>query len=403
MASPDRIVVVGASIAGARTVQGLRDKGFDGKLILVGAEPHLPYNRPPLSKGLLGGTVAAADLMVLTTERFEGLDVDLRLGQRAESLDPSLKEIALEDGSTIAYDKLVIATGVAPRLPEEWRGLRGVHTLRTLDDSLALRRDLSSSARVVIVGGGFIGCEVAATARSMGCDVSIVEPLEAPMARALGPNISSELASIHLDAGVRLYCNQSVESIDGAQRVERVRLRGGETIDADVVVVGIGTRPETGWLVGSGMDLHDGIVCDQRGRTSVPDVFAAGDVARWFDPVSGSHTRVEHWTSASEQADFVAGALLDTPSSGAFASVPYVWSEQHGVKIEIVGRVQPDDNVRVVEGSIADRKYLAHFERDGIVSGALAVNASRSLLQVRRLLADRARSVILKEANQFAN
>lgn len=387
MAGVGRVVVVGASLAGVRTAQGLRDRGFDGEVVLVGAEEGLPYDRPPLSKGLLAGQTSLGDIQLLSGAEMAGLGLELRLGRRARAVDAARRVLQLEGGESVQYDTLVVATGSAPWMPHGWEMLEGVHLLRTVDDCVELRADFERSPRVAVVGAGFIGCEVAATARGLGLDVTLIEPLPAPLARALGPEMARVCADIHIDAGVRLLCGTAVEGFDGAERVERVRLSDGRKIDADVVVVGIGVRPVTDWLVGSGVAVADGVLCDARCATSVPGVFAAGDVARWFNPLFERAMRIEHWTNASAQGTFVARAILDGPQSGDYSPVPFVWSEQHGIKIEIVGLPQPDDRVRLVEGTLAERRFVALYERDEKLTGAVALNASRSLLKYRRLLA----------------
>ncbi|MFF4806347.1 NAD(P)/FAD-dependent oxidoreductase [Streptomyces sp. NPDC001351] len=382
-----RVVVVGASLAGVRTAETLRDRGFDGEVVLVGAEEHLPYDRPPLSKAVLEGRASLDDIQLLSGDQGAALDLDLRLGSRARALDPVGKALELDDGETLGYDELVIATGSAPWMPRDWDLFEGIHPLRTVDDCLAIRSALQGSPRVAVVGGGFIGCEVASAASRLGCDVVLIEPLAAPMARVLGSEIARACAEIPMDAGVRLVCGTAVEGFDGGARVERVRLRDGRMIEADLVVVGIGARPVTDWLAGSGVDISDGVLCDDRCAASVPGVYAAGDVARWFNPLFEQTMRIEHWTNASEQGAFVARALLDGRASGSYGPVPFVWSEQYGAKFEIAGVPQPTDRIRIVEGSVAERRFVALYERDERLTGVVALNSTRSMLKFRRLLA----------------
>jgi NADPH-dependent 2,4-dienoyl-CoA reductase/sulfur reductase-like enzyme len=385
-----RVVVAGASLAGIRTAETLRNHGFDGEVVLVGAEERLPYDRPPLSKALLEGHISVDDIQLLSGDQVAELDLDLRLGRRARALDPARKALELDDGETLRYDQLVIATGSAPWMPRDWDLFEGIHPLRTVDDCLAIRAAFQGSPRVAVVGGGFIGCEVASTARRLGCDVVMIEPLAAPMARVLGSEIALACAEIPLAEGVRLICGTAVEGFDGGARVERVRLRDGRTIEADVVVVGIGASPVTDWLAGSGVAISDGVLCDDRCATSVQDVYAAGDVARWFNPLFEQAMRIEHWTNASDQGAFVARAILDERRSGSYSSVPFVWSEQYGVKIEIAGVPQPTDRIRIVKGTVAERRFVALYEREGRLTGILALNSTRSVLTFRRLLAARA-------------
>lgn len=388
MARSRRIVVVGASLAGVRTAEALRDRGFDGELLLVGAEEHLPYDRPPLSKAVLADQVSLEEIQLWSREEVVALNLELRLGRRARSLDPATRRVTLDDGETLRYDDLVIATGSAAWLPGDWDMLEGVYLLRTLDDCLAIRTALQGSPRVAVVGGGFIGCEVASTARQLGCEVVIVEPLAAPMARVLGPEIAVACADIPLDQGVRLVCDTAVEGFDGTGRVERLRLGSGGTIDADVVVIGVGARPVTDWLLGSGLTVADGVICDGRCATSADGVYAAGDVARWFNSLFEQSMRIEHWTNAAEQGAFVAGAILDGQDSGAYSPVPFVWSEQYGHKIEIAGVPKPDDRVRIIEGAVTERRFVAVYEREGRISGALALDSARGMLKIRRLLGE---------------
>jgi 3-phenylpropionate/trans-cinnamate dioxygenase ferredoxin reductase component len=387
MAGRRRVVVVGASLAGVRTARTLRDRGFAGEVVLVGAEERLPYNRPPLSKELLADEVSLADIQLLSSDEAAALNLDLRLGCRARFLDPASKALELDDGETLRYDEVVIATGSAPWIPPEWDFVEGIHLLRTVDDCLALRSALRGSPRVAVVGGGFIGCEVASTARRLGCEVVLIEPQAAPMERALGSEIALAMSVIPADAGVQLRCGAAVEGFEGGGHVERVRLRDGSVIDADVVVVGVGARPVTDWLSGSGVRVADGVLCDERCATSVAGVYAAGDVARWVNPLFGQAMRIEHWTNASEQGAFVARAILDGRQSGGFSPVPFVWSDQHGVTIQIAGVPQPADRIRIVEGTVDERRFVALYERDERLVGVLAVNSTRSMLKYRRLLA----------------
>lgn len=383
-----RVVVAGASLAGLRTAETLRDRGFDGEIVLVGAEEHLPYDRPPLSKSLLEGRGTLDDVRLLSGDQVTALDLDLRLGRRARALDPARKALELDDDEALRYDQLVIATGSTPWMPRDWDLFEGIYPLRTIDDCLAIRSALQGSPRVAVVGGGPIGCEVASTARRLGCDVVQIEPLAAPMARVLGSEIALACAEIPLAAGVRLICGTAVEGFDGGARVERVRLRDGRTIEADVVVVGIGARPVTDWLVESGVNVSDGVMCDDGCATSVADVYAAGDVARWFNPLFEQTMRIEHWTNASEQGAFVARALLDGRQAGSYSPVPFVWSEQYGVKFEVAGVPQPTDRIRIVEGSVAERRFVAIYECEERLTGACALNSTRSMLKFRRLLAE---------------
>ena len=301
-------VVVGASVAGVRTVQALRRRGYEAPITLVGAEQHPPYDRPPLSKDFLLGKLGADDLRLVEPDALAGLDVHLRLGVRAAGLDAERREIQV-GSDRLRYETLVIATGATARtLPTN---LAGVHSLRTLDDAVAIRRALVAGARVAVVGGGFIGAEVSWSARMLGRDVTIIDPLPALMVRGLGVTIGAVLARRHADSGVRLRLGRTVARLEGGQRVERVVLDDGSTIDADLVVVGIGADPAVEWLAGSGLDIADGLVCDAALRAG-HGVYAVGDVVRWA--TSAGLRRAEHWTNAVDQAS----ALAVTLTGGAW-------------------------------------------------------------------------------------
>lgn len=383
MSAPSRIAIVGASLAGLRAAEGLRRKGFDGAVTLIGAEPHLPYDRPPLSKDVLRGEQELADIAL--RDSLDDLGLDLRLGVRATALDVAGRAVALEGGERVAFDAAVIATGATPRTLPGADGLAGVHVLRTIDDALALRAELERSPRVVVVGGGFIGAEVAAAARHRGLDVVILEALPAPLSRALGDEMGAACAALHADHGVDVRCNVAVEGFMGAGRVEGVRLGDGTVEPADVVVVGIGVVPNTGWLEGSGLTIDNGVVCDET-LLAAPGIVAAGDVARWPSRRFATMLRIEHWTNAVEQGLHAAERLLaaDDAPPPVFDPVPYVWSDQYDTKIMFVGHSRPDDEVLVVNGSVEDRRFVALYGRAGRVVGALSMNDPRTLMKARR-------------------
>lgn len=382
----ERIAVVGASLAGLRAAESLRRLGYGGALVLVGAEKHLPYDRPPLSKELLQGRWEV-DRIGLRRQPYEELELDLRLGVRATALDLAARELVLGDGVREPFDALVLATGASPRRLRGQPDLPGVHLLRTLDDALALRAALEARPRVLVVGAGFIGAEVAASCRARGLQVTLVEPLPVPLARGLGEAMGRVCAELHRDQGVDLRCGVGVSGFQGHQRIERVTLSDGSSVEADLVVVGIGAAPETGWLEGSGLRLDDGVVCDAF-CAAAPGVFAAGDVARWHNPLFGEEMRVEHWSNAVEQGSYVAERLAGTDlGAQPFAPVPFFWSDQYGVKIQFAGRMRPDDEVRLVAGSLAERKFTALYGRAGRLSGVLAWSRPRDLAKYRRLIA----------------
>ena len=383
----DRIVVVGGSLAGIRTAEALRRKGFEGRLHLVGAESERPYDRPPLSKGLLSGDREPAQIQLTKPEAFDALELELHLGVAAERLEPGDRRVHLADGTALDYDGLVIATGASARTLPGATPRPGLFTLRTLDDALALRAALEEAPRVVVIGAGFIGAEVAATCRARDLEVTLVEPLATPMARVLSPEIGGFCADAHRDAGVDLRLGVGVEAVLGDERVRGVRLANGSHVAAEVVVVGIGATPSTRWLEGSGLALNDGVVCDARCATEAPGVVAAGDVARWYHEGYGEHVRIEHWTNAVEQADAVSDRLLAGAGEvPAFVPVPFVWSDQYDLKIQAAGRIAPDDEVVIAHGSLEERRFVALFGREGVFRGALAINRVRNLMGYRRLL-----------------
>ncbi len=386
MASPRTLAVVGASLAGLRAVETMRRLGFDGRIALIGAEPERPYDRPPLSKDVLRGERAPETTALAKPETFDALQLELQLGTRATALDPRARRIHTERGDAIAYDGCLIATGATPRRIPNTPPLAGIFVLRTLGDCLALRAELERGPRVAVVGGGFIGAEVAATCRERGLEVSLLEALPQPMSLALGPRIGRLLAELHRDHGVDVRCGVGVAGFAGSGgRVERVRLADGSEVRAEVVVVGIGVVPETGWLESSGIALDNGVLCDATLATSAPGVYAAGDIARWPNPLFGETMRVEHWTNAVEQGEHAAAALVSGLPQ-PFASVPYVWSDQYDRKIMIAGRPRPDDAVRIFHGSLEERQFVALYGRNGKLAAALAMNRARFLMNYRRML-----------------
>jgi 3-phenylpropionate/trans-cinnamate dioxygenase ferredoxin reductase subunit len=382
VATSGGVVVVGASIAGIAAVEELRRRGFDGPITMVGEEAGPPYDRPPLTKAVLAGG-DPADCALRSAEWPEELEVEMRSGTRAVRLDLGARELELDQGERLGFDDLILATGSVPRrLPGP--PLDGVFTVRTLDDALALRQALVPEARLVVVGGGFIGAEVAATARRAGLTVTIVEGEATPLARSLGPEIGALIAQIHTDEGVEVRCGLRVAGLEGEGRVERVRLADGTAIEADAVVVGLGVRPCTDWLESSGLTLGDGIVCDSFCRASAARVFAAGDVARWDHPRLGQ-VRIEHWENAVAQGRFAAGALLGLEDE-PYAPVPYVWSDQYEHKLQIVGRPGPDDDLVVVEGSFEERRFLAAYVAGTRVTAAVTLNRRASAMRARGML-----------------
>lgn len=380
--STQTIVVVGASLAGLRAGEALRAEGFTGRLVLVGDEPHRPYDRPPLSKHVLAGSRPAADAALPVVE---GFDAEWRLGVPAAALDADARRLTLADGSTLDYDGLVVATGASPRRIPTIPDVPGVHVLRTLDDCEALRADLGAGPRrVVVVGAGFIGCEVAATARSAGLEVSLVEPLEAPVVRGLGVEMGMVVADLHREHGVDLRLGVGVEGLVGDQRAEGVTLTDGTTLDAEVVVVGIGVTPNTGWLEGSGLAVADGVVCDAT-CLAAPGVVAAGDVARWPHLTLGE-IRIEHWDNAQDQGAHAARTLL-ADLAGApgepYVPIPWFWSDQYDRKIQVAGRTGSEHQVEVILGSVEEKKFVALYGKDGHLTAVLGMNMPAKVMRWR--------------------
>ena len=383
------IVVVGASLAGLRAVEAFRKAGYDGPLTLIGAEPHLPYDRPPLSKRFLDSGDADGPQVPTYRSRseFSDLNADLRLGTPASALDPDSSEVVLADGQRQPYSRLVITTGAHARaLPGG--AMAGVHTLRTLDDAQVLRRDLEHAQHVLVVGAGFIGSEVAAAARRRGCEVTIVEAAEVPLIRAVGAQMAPVCAALHARHGVELRGGVSVSELHGNGRVEQVALSDGTMVAADVVVVGIGAEPNTGWLTGSGVAVDDGVVCDEMLATGVPGVFAAGDVASWPNPLFDQRMRLEHWTSASEQAAAAARNALDPSRAQPHQSVPYFWSDWYTEKLQMVG-VCASDDVEMF-GDADGERWVALYRRGDRIHGALSLNLPGKIMKFRALINRRA-------------
>ncbi|MFD6858874.1 NAD(P)/FAD-dependent oxidoreductase [Rhodococcus sp. NPDC060090] len=376
----DRIVVVGAGLAGVRTAEELRRAGFEGELVLVGDEEHLPYDRPPLSKDVLRGD--RDDTTLRPQEFFEEQKIDLRLGSPAASVDTAAQTLTFADGTELSYDELVIATGLRPRRIPGLKELAGVHVLRSMDDSRALRGEVVSGARALVVGAGFIGCEVAASLRAKGVEVVLVEPQETPLASVLGTEVGSLVARLHTDEGVDVRAGVGLTELRGDERVTSAVLGDGSEIDVDLVVLGIGSIPVTEWLDGSGIELDNGVVCDEVGRASAPHVWAVGDVASWQLP-EGGRKRIEHWTNAGEQATVLVKALV-SGDVGVASAVPYFWSDQYEIKIQGLGAVRGDDTVHVVRDD--GRKFLAFYERDGrlvgVVGGGMPAQVMKNRMKI---------------------
>ncbi|KOG06936.1 NAD(P)/FAD-dependent oxidoreductase [Streptomyces viridochromogenes] len=389
------ITVVGASLAGLSTVRALRAEGYDGGIVVVGEERHTPYDRPPLSKDFLKGDLDADALALGDADEYEDLDVRWLLGERAVRLDPADRSVVLAGGRQLRSDGVVVATGAGARMLPGTDGLAGVHTLRTLDDAQALRAELLDGLpRVVVIGAGFIGAEVASTAHRLGLQVTVVEALDVPLERQLGREMGLVCSSLHNDHGVRLLCGTGVAELIGEGRVTGVRLADGRVLPADIVVVGVGVRPHTDWLAGSGVRVDDGVVCDAGCSTTVPGVVAVGDVARCPNPFTGRHARIEHWSNATEQARTAARTLLSGVSAAAPPTAPYFWSDQYQVRIQVAGHVAPGAEPEVVEGDVDSRTFTAVYRREGAPVAVLSLNQPKFFNRLRRTLVPAAAATV---------
>jgi NADPH-dependent 2,4-dienoyl-CoA reductase/sulfur reductase-like enzyme len=380
--TPASVLVVGASVGGLAVAEALRREGYAGRLTLLGAERHLPYDRPPLSKKVLSGAFEPDRTQLRPATALAQLDVELILGDPALGLDPQAREVATSSGRRLRAEVIVLATGLEPRRLPAQQDYAGVHMLRTLDDALALRAALLAGSRVVVVGDGVLGTEIAATARGMGLAVTLVGPQAAPLASQLGPLVGGYLAKLHAAHGVQLRLGAAVDTLVGAGgRVCGVRLATGEELPADVVVVAIGSRPAIGWLAGSGLRLADGIVCDSRCQAA-DGIYAVGDVAWWQHEGLGAGLRLENRTNAVEQGVAVAANILgkDRP----YTPVPYFWTDQYDVKIQGHGVLPAYAEVAIVDGDPALGPFVALYGSRGKVTGVLSWNMVKQARLHRR-------------------
>jgi 3-phenylpropionate/trans-cinnamate dioxygenase ferredoxin reductase component len=381
------VVIVGASLAGLRAAQAARAAGFDGDLVLVGDEPHLPYTRPPLSKEVLAGEHEVATVHFPS----DTLDAQWRLGVPAKSLDRARRRVVLSDGDELPYHRLILATGSrARRWPGAGGELEGVRVLRNLDDGVALRAALEQRPRVAIVGAGFIGCEVAQTARKQGLDVTLIDIAPTPML-PLGPELGEWCAALHRDHGVDLRLGTGVAALHGTARVEAVELTDGSRVDADLVVVGLGALPNTEWLADSGLQLNPGLECDAT-LTAVgdPDILGAGDIVSWPHPLAdGDAIRIEHWTVAAEHGRLAGRNVLLSPDERTpYDQPPYFWSDQYDVKIQSLGLPGRAGRLELLESTPDGSRRVFGGERDQRLVGVIAINAARRLGSYRMALAD---------------
>jgi NADPH-dependent 2,4-dienoyl-CoA reductase/sulfur reductase-like enzyme len=387
------MVVVGASLAGLRAVISARKTGYEGPITLVGGEEHLPYDRPPLSKAFLDDAEAAHPEFPHAGDLRGELDVDVRLGTWATSLDGERQVIGLTGGQELDYHAMVIATGAAARTLPGTDNLGGVHCLRTLDDALAIRSALDAGARTVVVGAGFIGSEVASGARKRGLSATILEALPVPLVRSVGEEMGHACAELHRANGTDLRTGVQVnelESKDG--KVTGVVLEGGEVVPADLVVVGIGVTPCTDWLKGSGVTLHErdgGIVCDETLATGLPGVYAAGDVVHYPNPLfDGEMMRLEHWTNANEQGTLAAKNALHPSEAKPSATVPYFWSDWYGHRIQFVG-IPSADEIRAVSNELGEDRFLALYRRGDRITGCITIDRPTQIMKYRRMIMQR--------------
>jgi len=387
MIAEQTFVIVGAGLAGAKAAQSLRHEGFDGRLVLVGAEDERPYERPPLSKDYLRGEAGRERVYVHGAGFYGEHDIELRAGRTAVDMSASLGEVALDDGERLRYDRLLLATGAEPRrLAVPGGELDGVHYLRSVDDSDALRERLDRGGRVVVVGAGWIGAEVAASARQRGLEVTLVAPHAVPLERVLGREVGEVYRDIHADHGVRMLMGTRVEAFEGDGAVERVRTSDGRQLECEFVVVGIGVRPRTRLAARAGLAIGDGILVDEQLRTGAPGVFAAGDVAGARHPFYRQRVRVEHWANALRQGPVAARNMLG--AGQAYDHLPYFFSDQYDVGMEYSGFARAWDRV-VLRGDPASRQFIAFWLAGDRVLAGMNVNVWDVVDPIQRLIRDR--------------
>lgn len=383
------LAIVGASLAGLSAARAARALGFDGRLVIIGEEAERPYDRPPLSKDFLLGRITTDDLALEASD--EDLQAEWLLGSRAVKLDSATKTITLANGHSVKADGIVLATGASARNLPQLAGLSNVFTLRTLADSQALAAELRPGRRLVVIGAGFIGAEVASTASDLGLDVTIIEAQPIPLSGPLGPEMGAIVSRLHEQNGVELVCGTGVESFCADEGiVTGVKLNDGRVVPADVLLVGIGASPNVAWLEGSGLEVAEsapgGVLCDARGQTNAPGIAAVGDCAAWLDERSGHHHRVEHWTGAQERPALAVAGLLDSSAPKQPVNLPYFWSDQYGVKIQFAGNARDADRVQFEAGTAEEHSFLAVYYRGEDPVAVLGTNQPRLFTRWRRQL-----------------
>jgi NADPH-dependent 2,4-dienoyl-CoA reductase/sulfur reductase-like enzyme len=382
------LAIVGASLAGLSAARAARAQGFTGRLVIIGDEPHRPYDRPPLSKDFLLGTVTADDLFLEADADADQLQAEWLLGAEAVSLDATSRTILLKDGRIVQADGIVIATGAKARQLPTLAGLSNVFTLRTLADAQSLAPELVPGSRMAVIGAGFIGAEVASAAASRGMEVTMIDTKPVPFAAQLGTEMGGVVAGLHAANGVELISSAVIEDFySGEGNVTGMRLGCGRYVATDVVVVGIGAEPNTGWLEGSGLQLRGGVVCDAMGRTGLPGIVAVGDCAAWFDESAGAHRRIEHWTGALERAALAVEALLDPGAAQKPHKPHYFWSDQYGVKLQFAGHSAGYDRLEIEVGDTRTHSCLAVYYRGDDPVAVLGMNQPRLFTKWRRSLA----------------
>ncbi|MFE7566932.1 NAD(P)/FAD-dependent oxidoreductase [Streptomyces sp. NPDC057539] len=376
------VLIVGASAAGLATAEALRRQGYEGELTVLGAERHLPYDRPPLSKQVLTGAWEPPRAELRTRQQLQSLKADIILGEEAAGCDLDEHTVTTASGRTLRADFLVIATGLLPRTLPGQQGLAGMHVLRTMDHAVDLRRTLTDARRLVIVGAGVLGAEIAASARSMGTDVTLTGFARTLMGPQIGDHLGAQLTRMHAERGVHLRLDTKVDEFTGADgKVTGVRLNTGELLPGDAVVVAVGGQPLTGWLEGTGLKLRDGVECDAYCRAA-PGVYAVGDIASFHHQGLGRRIRLENRTNATEQAQLVAANILG--AGRPYLPTPYFWTDQYETRIQVHGMPMPGDEVSIAEGHPDQQRFAALYHRDGRVTGVLGWNMAKQARLLRQ-------------------